>query len=73
MLLTFRNLGLRLTKKNFIKNVRGLDFVMNIRLVQMTPAIQAAIQEDTIAYWQKLNAGSHYVHKDFEAGEGNPE
>ena len=37
--LTFQNLGLRLTKSNFSKNVRGLDTIMQLRLVQMTPAI----------------------------------
>lgn len=31
--LTFQNLGLRLTKANFNKNVRGLDSLMQLRLV----------------------------------------
>lgn len=50
-LLCFKSLGLRLTKINYSQNMRGVDIILPMRNVQVIPAIQFAIKEDSIAYW----------------------
>ena len=34
--------------------------------------MKIAMREDSIAYWQKLNKGDSYVHRDFKANQPDP-
>jgi len=53
--------------------LKGINNVLNSRNYQYIDALKICLLEDGIAYTQKLNKGTNYVHKDFKAGDPDPE
>lgn len=69
----FRDLGFRFSKYNRAQALAGYNRPLGERNYQYLDAFKIAVQEDSAAYWYKLNVGLKYTHTDFEAGAPNPE
>jgi hypothetical protein len=50
----------------------GYNLPLGERNYQYYTAFKIALQEDSAAYWFKLNKGVNYQHIDFEAGAADP-
>ena len=54
-------------------SLKGISSILNSRNYQYIDAMKICMREDSIAYWQKLNKGPSYKHRDFRAGDPDPE
>ena len=68
----FRDIGMRMSKFNRRDSIKGISQIINSRNYQYIDAMKIAIEEDSIAYFQKLNAGAHFEYKDFKLNEETP-
>lgn len=67
----FKDLGFRFTKYNRLKSLKGIHTILGQRNYEYIDAIKIAIKEDSIAYFQKLNAGPNFKNIDYDMkGEG---